>query len=184
MKRRNLLQSMAAAPLAAAPSSGAWSNAFARQLRDDLLGHWRVEREYTMEVLEAMPEADFDFRPSPEQRTFGEQLTHLGRANAAYFAPLAKEGFSQTEPERATKETARRYVAATFDYVEQTFAALSEADFQRRDVGFGRRGQPHTTIDLFLRGYTHTAHHRGQIVTYLRVKGIKPPAWRFTPNGG
>jgi uncharacterized damage-inducible protein DinB len=30
----------------------------------------------------------------------------------------------------------------------------------------------------------HTAHHRGQIVVYLRVKGITPPAWQFEPTVG
>ena len=174
---------MAAAPLAAAPQSAEWTNAFARRLRDDLLNHWRVEREYTMEALEAMPAEDFDFRPSPEQRTFGEQLVHLGRANAAYFRAFAREGISPPEPPDSTaKETARSYVAASFDFVELTLAGMSEADFARRDVAFGRAAA-HTTIDLFLRGYTHTAHHRGQIITYLRVKGVEPPVWRFQPNG-
>ncbi len=183
MKRRSLLRSMAAAPLAAAPQPASWANAFAQQLRDDLLSHWRAERAYTMEALEAMPAADFDFRPSPEQRTFGEQLAHLGRANAAYFSSFAKaEGDPPTPPESAAKQDVSGYLAATFDFVERTLAGMTEADFSRRDVGLGRAGL-HTTIDLFLRGYTHTAHHRGQIITYLRLKGITPPTWRFTPNG-
>jgi uncharacterized damage-inducible protein DinB len=28
----------------------------------------------------------------------------------------------------------------------------------------------------------HTAHHRGQLVVYLRVKGIVPPTWAFEPT--
>jgi uncharacterized damage-inducible protein DinB len=37
-------------------------------------------------------------------------------------------------------------------------------------------------VDIFLRAYMHTAHHRGQIITYLRVNEIVPPTWKFEPH--
>ena len=35
---------------------------------------------------------------------------------------------------------------------------------------------------MLFRAYMHTAHHRGQVVTYLRVKGLVPPTWKFEPH--
>ncbi len=185
MERRTILQGLAvsAATAPAAAGSSAWKNSFAQQLRDDLLVHWRSEREYTLEVLEAMPAEHFDFKPVDEQRTFAEQLQHTGLANAHYFASFAKDAGPPADPTSLSKESVRKCVAATFDYSESVLSSLSESDFSRRDVKMRFPGRAHTAQDVFLRAYVHTAHHRGQIIAYLRLKGITPPPWRFPPNG-
>jgi len=41
------------------------------------------------------------------------------------------------------------------------------------------RGQPVHAGEALWYTFTHMAHHRGQAEVYLRVKNIKPPAWRF-----
>ena len=185
MRRRTILQGLAvsAAATPAAGASSAWNNTFAQQLRDDLLSHWRSERDYTLEVLEAMPAEHFSFKPVDEQRTFAEQLQHTGLANAHYFASFAKEPEPPGDPTSPTKESVRDYVAASFEYGLSILSSLSEADFLRRDVKMPFPSRPHTAQDIFLRAYTHTAHHRGQAIAYLRLKGITPPAWRFPANG-
>jgi hypothetical protein len=58
---------------------------------------------------------------------------------------------------------------------------LTEKDILRSDLG-QPRFPAHTGTDLCLRAYTHTAHHRGQAIVYLRVKGIAPPTWAFEPT--
>ena len=190
MKRRTLisvsvqgLAAAGAAPLTAA--SGKWPNRFAEQLRDDFLGHWRSTSEYSLEVLEAMPAEHFGFKPNSEQRTFGEQLAHLASANAGYFERFEKDagGPRPEPPETPTKDTLREFLTKSFGYVETVLASLTQEDFLRRDISMRFRSAPHTAQDIFLRAYMHTAHHRGQIVTYLRLKGITPPSWRFPPNG-
>ena len=183
MKRRTILQGLAVSAAPAAAGSAAWENAFAQQLRDDLLSHWRSEREYTLEVLEAMPAEHFSYKPVDVQRTFAEQLEHAALANARYFSGFAKDAPAPTDPASLSKESLREFVAATFDYVESVLSALNEADFLRRDLNMPFRSRPHTAQDIFLRAYMHTAHHRGQIIAYLRLKGITPPPWRFPANG-
>ncbi len=172
---------MSAAP--AASGAPAWKNMFARQLRDDLLAHWRSEGKYTLEVLEAMPAEHFSFKPVDEQRTFAEQLQHTAEANATYFSSFEKDAAVPDGPASPSKESMREYVAATFDYGESVLSSLSEDDFERRDLRMRFRSRPHTAQDIFLRAYVHTAHHRGQTIAYLRLKGITPPAWRFPANG-
>ena len=180
-----MLQSLAALPLAASPASAAdaaWSNEFAKRQRDDFLAHWRSTREYTLEVLGIMPADKLDFKPSDEQRTFAEQLEHLARANDAYYSRFEKE-LETPRPEppaELTKESLRQYLTASFDYSEAVLEAVTEADFMRRDLILR---EPHSAQDVFLRGYMHTAHHRGQVITYLRILGIEPPLWRFPGQG-
>ena len=180
------VQGLAGATVAsAAAPSGKWSNHFAEQLRDGFLVHWRSESEYTLEALEAMPSEHLGFRPNEKQRTFGEQLEHLAIANAGYFARFEKDaaGAAPKPPKTLTKDTLREFLTKTFGYVETVLTSLTEQDFLRRDVRMNFRSPPHTAQDVFLRAYVHTAHHRGQIVTYLRLKEITPPQWRFPPTG-
>ena len=185
MKRRTVLQGLAASATPLAGASGGWSNHFAEQLRDDFLSHWKSTREYSLDVLEAVPDGEFDFKPVDEVFTFGEQLEHFANSNAGYFASFGKDvGRPRpSRPEKRTKESLREFLTATFDYVDAVLSRLTEEEFLRRDLRFGSSTRAHTAQDIFLRAYMHTAHHRGQIVTYLRLKGVAPARWRFPPNG-
>src|SRR6188768_2928345 len=40
--------------------------------------HWQVAKEFTLAVAEAMPADSYDFKPNPEQLTFGRLMTHIG----------------------------------------------------------------------------------------------------------
>lgn len=178
------LLSLVLLAVSSAPAQG-WDNAFAEQLRDDFLVHWQSTREYTLAVLDAMPEGGLHSKPTQEQRPFLEQLTHAANSQAGYFSTFAKEGMPRPEgpPADAGRDEARAFLVRSFDYVERVLSALTEEDFARRSIPFGRRGVPHTAQDLFLRAYMHTAHHRGQAVVYLRLQGVAPPAWQFSPTG-
>lgn len=185
MRRRSVFPLLAAVPQA----GPAQTRSFALLFRDNYLKHWRDDRQYTLEVLEAMPPGEFDFRPNPVQRSFGDQLRHLAYANCVYFnvfqlvpvpspplAASAKELDAAANP--SDKESVRRFVGAAFDYCADVLEKLTEEHLLRG--GFQLR-QPHTGIDVLMRAYMHTAHHRGQAVVYLRAKGITPPAWKFEP---
>ncbi|MBL8227013.1 MAG: DinB family protein [Bryobacterales bacterium] len=182
MDRRKALRNIGiAAAGAGAAHAQEWKDGFARQWRDMFLSHWRVEKEYTLAVVDAMPADGFDSKPVPAQRTFGEQLVHLGRANVAYMTSFGVKE-PPVAPTTTDKATVRAWIAATFDYVDAVLSQLTEKDLLRTDLKFSSRAKPHNGSDLFMRAYTHTAHHRGQVIVYLRVKGIVPPTWAFEPS--
>ena len=133
-------------------------------------------------MLEAMPAEHFVFKPVEEQQTFAEQFEYFASSNAGYFSRFVDEP-RPTRPKSLTKDALREFVRATFNYVEAVLSGLTEEEFLRRDVRMSSRSKSHTAQDIFLRAYMHTVHHRGQIVTYLRLKGVTPPSWRFPPNG-
>ena len=176
MRRREVLPALGAGAI----SAQAQTASFALQFRESFLAHWQVERGYTLAVAEAMAASDYDSKPHPAQRTFGEQLIHLGMANVAYFSSYGLIP-APARPSGADKEAVKNYIAASFDYVTNVLQKLGEKDMVRKDAGT-LRSKPHSTIDLCLRAYTHTAHHRGQAIVYLRVKGITPPTWAFEPS--
>ncbi len=176
MKRRHVFPVLAGAAM----SGAAQTKSFVLQFRDSFLKHWQVERNYTLAVAEAMPAEHYDFKPTPAQRTFGEQIMHLAGVNTAYFSAFGLAPLP-TLPTVSDKETVRKYIATSFDYTTDVLKKLAEKDLLRNDLGAPRR-KPHTGIDLCMRAYTHTAHHRGQAVVYLRLQGITPPTWAFEPT--
>ena len=179
--RRKLLASLPAFAAAAVPAAAAeWKDPFARTWRDSFLKHWEVTKDYTMAFAEVLPAEDYGYKPVDVQRSYAEQLIHLASANAAYMSAFNLK----PAPARITatgKSAVTAYLAATFDYVSSVLHAMEEKDLLRKDLQLGRN-KPHSGMDLFMRAYMHTAHHRGQLVGYLRMKGITPPTWAFEPT--
>ena len=184
---------MTPAALAQSPAPG-WSDPFARSWRDSFKDHWRDTKEYTVAVLDAMPHEAFGTKPHPVQRTFGDQLRHLAFANVAYFnsfglvpVPQATLTADRNSIDKYASETdkaaVRGFVVASFDYVFAVLDKMTQSDLFRKDLPLFKGVPPHSGTDVCLRAYMHTAHHRGQAIVYLRVKGITPPTWKFEPRG-
>ncbi|MDE0108240.1 MAG: DinB family protein [Bryobacterales bacterium] len=185
MQRRTMLFGVAAAAAAAAAPSTAWNNRFAEQLRDDFLAHWKVETQYSLDVLDAMPSEHFDLKPTPDQRSFMDQIGHYVQSNVNYFKKFELPVEPPPAPTEATPQTLRSFLIASYDYVAEVLATMTEEDFSRRDIRFRPSGPdtPHTAQDIFMRAYMHSAHHRGSVVVYLRLAGVEPPRWRFSAQG-
>jgi uncharacterized damage-inducible protein DinB len=163
--------------------------------------HWRDEGEYTLAVADAMPAEHFAFYPFDGQRTFAGQVLHLCYVNIVYFwafdkmrppEPILAQRWTDNEEDRldklehqvSGKDAVRRYTAASFDYAHAVLAKITEQDLLRNDLMPWRSAKPHTGSDMLDRAWAHTAHHRGQMVVYLRAKSIKPPGWIFRPTAG
>lgn len=180
MERRTIFSALAAGMAA---NGATFTNPFAQAFLKSFVEHWRDTREYTLAVLDAMPADKFTSKANPAQRTFGEQLLHLVSANTAYFRGFGLVPPPELKPpDAADKAAVKAFVTAGFDFTDSVLARMSEKDLLRTDIKFSSRLPPHSAVDIFLRAYMHTAHHRGQIITYLRVNEIVPPAWKFEPH--
>src|SRR6266436_800122 len=125
-----------------------------------------------------MPAEDYGYKPVEVQRSYAEQLLHLGSANAAYMSAFNIK--QAPAPVTATnKATVRAYLVATFDYVSDVLRAMQEKDLLRRDLRFSSRIKPHSGMDLFMRAYMHTAHHRGQLRLDAAAEPQIPPQQIF-----
>jgi uncharacterized damage-inducible protein DinB len=179
MRRRTIF----AAAAAALPAEAQWTNPFAEAFLKSFVAHWKDTREYTLSVLAAMPAEKFTTKASPAQRTFGEQLLHIATANTAYFRGFAlAEAPALKAPDAADKAAVRAFVVAHFDFSDAVLAKMNQSHVVRNDIQWSPRQPKHSTVDIFLRAYMHTAHHRGQIISYLRVVEITPPTWKFEPH--
>jgi uncharacterized damage-inducible protein DinB len=138
--------------------------------------HWQVAKEFTLAVAEAMPDDGYDFKPTPEEMSFGALMVHIGEENSASCGratgtkPLALPGARD-------KKTAIQFLSDSFDKCAREIEAMPPGRWDQEVYKF--QGQPVLAREALWYTFTHMAHHRGQAEVYLRLKGIKPPAWRF-----
>ena len=143
--------------------------------------HWQTAKEFTLAVADAMPPEAYGFKPNPEELSFGQLMMHIAGQNSASCAtatgtkPLP--GTSEATPPDTDKPTAIRFLTLTFDKCAKDLQAMPADRWDKEVYKF--RGQPVTAGEALWYTFTNMAHHRGQAEVYLRVKNIKPPAWRF-----
>lgn len=138
--------------------------------------HWQISKEFTLAVAEDMPAENYDFKPNPQEMSFGELMTHIALSNSEAFARVA--GTKElAQPSGKDKQTAIKFLADSFDQCAKDFAAMRPEQFDKMfDIPEGRQA---TGLEVLWWAFTDTAHHRGQAEVYLRVKNITPPHYRF-----
>ena len=144
-----------------------------------LVADWTRARDYTKEYLDAMPEDGLSFKPTPDIRSFAEQMTHLAGANYAFIAtatgganPMQGKDPSKME-ELKTKAGLTKFVMDSYDFA---INAAKSADMKKADEPIKLFGSFNTTRGgAWDKAFEHQTHHRGQTTVYLRLKGVKPP---------
>ena len=143
-----------------------------------------TEKE-VVSAADVMPEEKYSFAPTAGEftgaRTFAQQVKHLAANNYRMAAYI----LSQTptpDQESETGPDAVRSKAQIMDYVKGSFAALHRAVAV---VNEGNMVEPltvppmqNTRLQLAVDAVTHSYDHYGQMVEYLRMNGIVPPASR------
>jgi DinB superfamily len=135
-------------------------------------------------AADAMPEAKYSFAPSHGEfsgvRTFAEQVKHLAAANYQLAAAtLGEEPPAGTDHETApesvkTKAQVMGYLKGSFTTLHRAAAALNENNMDDPIQSKGNR----TRLLMLIDALVHSSNHYGQIVDYLRMNNIVPPASR------
>jgi uncharacterized damage-inducible protein DinB len=177
MKKFALLSLFAALPVFGQSST--------QMAKDLLLKHWTTSRDFTIDVAKAMPGDSYNFRPNQEEMSFGQLMGHIGGANASACAmvtgtkaPAAPEKITagRKDANAIDKDTAVQYLTDTFAFCLKSITDLTGDQLTAMT---GPEGRQLGGFQRLWSYFTHTAHHRGQAEVYLRVKNIKPPAYRF-----
>lgn len=156
-------------------------------VKEALAKHWKTSGEFTIAVANLMPGDSYGFRPNPEQMSFGQLMAHIAGVNLNACAnasgltrpelpPKIAEWAKDTQKIEVDKETAIAFLGDSFDFCNKAVAAMTPT---RLDAIVGPPARNLTGFEWLWGYFTHTAHHRGQAEVYLRVKGIKPPEYRF-----
>ena len=149
----------------------AQSNPLSADVRKDYQGI----RDYFIRAAEKMPEAEYGFKPSPDVRTFGQQVAHVADDQYNLCAPAKdetrKEAYRSIESTLSTKADLVAALKKAFAYCDGAYDALTDASGSQF-VGTGNRK---TRFEMLNWNLWHTWEHYGNVVVYLRMKGIVPP---------
>ncbi|HEU0178951.1 MAG TPA: DinB family protein [Blastocatellia bacterium] len=142
--------------------------------------NWKRARKWTLDYIDAMPENAMGFKPTPEIRSFAEQMLHLAYWNCALAEAVGGKtnpyGKTQEMLERRddmkTKAALRKVVEESYDNLLAAVAGLDEAKMLEQVPVFNTK---RTRLTVLVGALDHQAHHRGQTTIYLRLKGLTPP---------
>lgn len=149
----------------------------AQSAKSKLLADWERGKKFMKEYLDAMPEDGYSFKPTPEIRSYAQQMMHVADANFAFAsAASGKASPYQGSAEKAadhSKATVTKTLMQSIDFTIEAIKAMLEEDLAKKVKVFG---QEMTAESALTKSFEHQCHHRGQTTIYLRLKGIKPPA--------
>ena len=132
-------------------------------------------------AAEKMPEENYSFKPTPEVRSFGQLVGHEADANFMFCSKAAGETNPYTASIEKTKTSKADLVAALKDavaYCSKAFDGMTDAKGSEMIQMFSFHMAKLTILSL---NTAHTDEHYGNMVTYLRLKGIVPPTSESQP---
>jgi uncharacterized damage-inducible protein DinB len=145
---------------------------------DDTIKEWERAKAYTKEYLDVMPESGYALKPTPEMRSFAEQMLHLTDANYGFAAAVVGEtspvdrGESEKIADKS-KENVTKLVMAGYDYVINSIKKMNPDQLNEKTKLFNQFDM--TKGMALAKLFEHQTHHRGQTTVYIRLAGAKPP---------
>lgn len=145
-----------------------------------------VENE-VVSAAEAMPDDKFNFAPTQGEfkgvRTFAQQVKHIAAVNYLLAAAILSEKppvalGGENGPDNITsKADAVKFLKDSFTYLHKALNSIDESNLLGQvQSPFGPNKA--TRMGLSLIAIGHPFDHYGQMVEYLRMNGIVPPASR------
>jgi uncharacterized damage-inducible protein DinB len=141
-----------------------------------ILKHLKTSRDFTLKIAEQMPESDYDFKLTPPQMSFAEQLVHLSQSSEYFLSPILGTKPNPAKPASMKKADVLAFVKTSLDSAIDKVSKLTPeqlAKTYKSDEG------TMTGLDLLLGLLDHTTHHRASAEMYLRAKGITPAEYQF-----
>jgi uncharacterized damage-inducible protein DinB len=141
-----------------------------------------------VEAADAMPANKYSFAPTVGEfngvRTFGQQVKHLAATNyilaaAALREPPPADAGDETGPENLRmKADILEYLRGSFRALHRAAAAIDEGNAIVGDVPISPLIGKATRLGYLQEALLHAYDHYGQMVIYLRMNGVVPPASR------
>jgi uncharacterized damage-inducible protein DinB len=138
----------------------------------DLRRDWAAQKKRMLELADAMPAEKYEFKATPPQRTFGEQLHHLAEAHVRMLKALDPAG---RVPAPAIEKDYGK--AAVMSMLESAYD-YGDAVLEAHQGALGERRGEATPARTVWSAMLNAMNHYGQCVVYLRLNDIVPPASR------
>jgi len=157
--------------VAPAPAAGS-------AILSDLLKDWQEQKDGMIKLAEAMPEDKFGYKSTPAQRSYGEHIMHAALVNVDLLKVVGGRAAAPTFTAESAKSKADilAALAASYDFGTALLKEQTEATIgQTQDASWLGTS---TRARMFWTLLSHSMDVYGQMVVYLRLNGIVPPASR------
>ena len=141
-----------------------------------VLKDWEDLKTAMMEFADAMPAENFDFKPTDELRSFGEQLMHVASAHLFYMGNLDTDAARPDFGEPVEKADVLQALSDSFDFGTEILSGQTDASL-REMVDGGYLGESNRARIAYM-AMIHTRQEYGVMTVYLRLNDIVPPASR------
>ena len=132
-----------------------------------------MQKTFILGAADAMPEADYSFKPTAEIRSYGELFDHVAQAQQMVCAMIAGKTPTPPAAGAATKAAIVAELKASFntcDAANATVTATNALDVVGKGFFHGTR------VGLMEKNAAHDNEMYGTMSVYLRLKGIVPPS--------
>jgi uncharacterized damage-inducible protein DinB len=152
----------------------------ANPLTGSLKGMYDGIKKNLTESAEKMPEANYSFKPTPDVRSFGELIGHVANANFLLCSRVKGEK-NPNDGNDFEKKTAKADLVKGLQDAVAYCDGVYESATDAMAMEIVKTGEPPNQREVpraqFLIGnIAHNNEHYGNVVTYLRLKGIVPPS--------
>jgi len=143
-------------------------------LSADAKAFWTGIKNNVLRAAEKMPEEHWSYKPAPEVRSFGGIVAHVADGN--YLICGAANGEKRELTVEKTKSSKADIIAAlkeSFAYCDAAYDGMTDAKATEPIKLFGR---DRVRISALWMNISHDNEHYGNLVTYMRAKGLVPPS--------
>ena len=135
---------------------------------------YKAVKGNVIKAADKMPEADFQFKPTPEIRAFARVVNHVTEAQFHTCTALNGTAFDpkSVPSDTADKATVLAGLKASYDACDMAYGALTDANITEV-VAMGPRKR--TRIGMAWGNVSHDNEQYAELSTYLRLKNLVPP---------
>ena len=149
---------------------------------------FNIFTNYLAMSAEMMPESGYTFRPTPDVRTFGEQINHATSTQYSFCNQTGLPPGIQKQTAPSPAPASKAAIVAAFKestaYCDRILGAATESWLMEvvPAVGGPSSGQIRgIRAHIFIYNVVHSAEDYGTITTYLRMQGVVPPSTALHP---
>jgi hypothetical protein len=122
-----------------------------------------------------MPADKFNYKPSADQRTFGQLVVHMAETNYLLCGKATAVSAPKVEDvkDSDSKDKLVAALKASFDFFSDALAKMDDSKLAETTEGFSGKQVTRAWISLVLAGTW--ADHYAEAAMYLRLNGVLPP---------
>ena len=132
-------------------------------------------KDFLLKSAEEMPEENYSFKPVATVRTFGQIIGHVADSQYEFCSAVVGDGKQPPgiEKSKTSKADLIQALKDGFAYCDQAYNSMTDAHAAEMIKFFG-----HDAPKLGLLNFNigHNMEHYGNLITYLRIKGLVPPS--------